>query len=90
VSEEAQDYAHRAIVNVLGEDKVDPPLVTPGGDDFHFYTIKKPQLKATMVGLGCDLKPGLHHPDMEFEKDSLFNGIEILTEIVKLHSRKEG
>jgi amidohydrolase len=90
VSEEAQEYAHRSIVNVLGEEKVNPPLVTPGGDDFHFYTIKKPHLKATMVGLGCDLKPGLHHPDMAFDKDSLFNGIEILTEIVKLHSRKDG
>lgn len=90
VSEEAQTFAHRAIVNVLGEKNVTPPLVTPGGDDFHFYTIRKPHLKATMVGLGCDLQPGLHHPNMKFEKDSLFNGIEILTEIVKLHSRKDG
>ncbi|WP_341357491.1 M20 peptidase aminoacylase family protein [Rossellomorea sp. y25] len=90
LSEKAQTYAHRAIVNVLGEKNVTPPLVTPGGDDFHFYTIRKPHLKATMVGLGCDLQPGLHHPNMKFEKDSLFNGIEILTEIVKLHSRKDG
>ncbi|XXM72395.1 M20 peptidase aminoacylase family protein [Lysinibacillus sphaericus] len=90
VSEEAQAVAEKAIRNVLGEQNVTDPLVTPGGDDFHFYTIKHPHLKATMVGLGCDLQPGLHHPDMTFERDALFNGIEILTEIVKLHSRKDG
>jgi amidohydrolase len=89
VSEEAKEVANKAIINVLGHAKLSPPLVTPGGDDFHFYTLKKPHLKATMVGLGCDLKPGLHHPNMTFERESLFNGIGILTEIISLHSQKE-
>ncbi|WP_257348203.1 M20 peptidase aminoacylase family protein [Pseudalkalibacillus decolorationis] len=75
---EAIKIMEKAISDTLGEDKVDPPLVTPGGDDFHFYTIKKPQLKATMIGLGCDLKPGLHHPHMTFNKDALMNGVQIL------------
>lgn len=62
--------------------------MTPGGDDFHFYTIKRPHLKATMIGLGCDLKPGLHHPNMTFDRNAMFNGVEILTEILCIHSRK--
>lgn len=71
-----------AIKDTLGEGKIDPPLVTPGGDDFHFYTIKKPALKATMIGLGCDLEPGLHHPNMTFNKDALKNGVDILYQAV--------
>lgn len=67
-----------AITKTLGADKVAAPLVSPGGDDFHFYTLKKPALKATMVGLGCDLKPGLHHPAMKFNKSAMLNGVKIL------------
>ena len=90
VHAEAEEIARQAIVNVLGEEKTNPALLTPGGDDFHFYTIKKPSLKATMVGLGCDLEPGLHHPNMTFNKDALFNGIDILTEIIRNVSLKRG
>lgn len=89
VHEEAQAMAQQAIANALGEEKVIAPIITPGGDDFHFYTLKKPHLKATMVGLGCDLKPGLHHPYMHFDRKALFNGIDVLTEIVKLHAQEE-
>ncbi|MBB5173886.1 M20 peptidase aminoacylase family protein [Texcoconibacillus texcoconensis] len=77
-NEEAISIMGEAIADVLGESYVDEPLVTPGGDDFHFYTIEKPSLKATMLGLGCDLKPGLHHPQMTFNQDALKNGVEIL------------
>ncbi|MEK3888674.1 M20 peptidase aminoacylase family protein [Bacillus sp. FSL K6-3431] len=86
---DAEEIARQAIVNVLGERFIVPPLLTPGGDDFHFYTIKRPSLKATMIGLGCDLKPGLHHPNMAFDKQALFNGINILTEIILLTSLKK-
>lgn len=78
VNEEATKIMERAIVAVLGEEGLVPTLVTPGGDDFHYYTIKKPSLKATMLGLGCDLAPGLHHPYMTFNKDALIKGVEIL------------
>lgn len=88
VNKEAEDIASIAIQHVLGKDKQTPPLVTPGGDDFHFYTIKKPTLKATMIGLGCDLKPGLHHPKMTFDREALFNGINVLTEIIHLTTKK--
>ena len=78
-NQEAQAKLEKAIAAVLGKENVKPPLVTTGGDDFHFYTIKRPQLKATMLGLGCDLKPGLHHPKMTFNHDALWLGVQILT-----------
>ncbi|MFQ3545789.1 M20 peptidase aminoacylase family protein [Halobacillus rhizosphaerae] len=81
-NEEAIQLMEKAIKDTLGEDKVDKPLITPGGDDFHFYTIKRPDLKATMVGLGCDLKPGLHHPEMTFNEDSLMDGVNILYQAI--------
>lgn len=81
-NDEAISIMSQAIENVLGEEQLDPPLMTPGGDDFHFYTIKKPTLKATMLGLGCGLAPGLHHPNMTFERDALMNGVNILYEAI--------
>lgn len=79
---EAISIMQNAIEKALGKEALDPELVTPGGDDFHFYTIKKPELKATMVGLGCDLQPGLHHPHMSFDHEALINGVEILYQAV--------
>ena len=38
-----------------------------------------------MLGLGCDLSPGLHHPDMTFNHESILTGIEILVRTV-IHS----
>lgn len=35
-----------------------------------------------MLGLGCDLRPGLHHPNMTFRRDDLLSGVEILARTV--------
>jgi len=86
--DEAISIMRKAITETLGAENVAQPLVTPGGDDFHFYTIKKPSLKATMLGLGCNLQPGLHHPHMTFNKDALINGVNILYKaIMNTYSR---
>lgn len=79
----AQALMAGAIRNVLGADHLTAPITTPGGEDFHFYTLQKPGLKATMLGLGCDLQPGLHHPKMTFEKEDLLSGILILATAVQ-------
>ncbi|MDN4073060.1 hypothetical protein [Fictibacillus terranigra] len=50
---------------MLGVRTLVHPPVTPGGEDFHFYTIERPNIQATMVGLGTGLEPGLHHPKMK-------------------------
>ena len=89
VHPEAEAIARKAISAVLGEENTTDPIITPGGDDFHFYTIKRPHLKATMVGLGCGLQPGLHHPNMTFDRDAMFNGIDVLTKILELHTKGE-
>lgn len=81
-NDEAIAIMNQAIKDALGEQQADEPLQTPGGDDFHFYTIKKPELKATMLGLGCDLKPGLHHPHMTFNHKALINGVNILHQAI--------
>ena len=89
VDPDAQEMARQAILDVLGTENTDEPIITPGGDDFHFYTIKKPHLKATMIGLGCDLRPGLHHPDMKFDRDAMMNGIDVMSKILELHAKGE-
>lgn len=81
-NDEATSIMKKAIIDQLGIDGYVPPVKTTGGDDFHYYTIKRPGLKATMLGLGCDLKPGLHHPNMTFNHKAIFTGSEILAAAV--------
>ncbi|MFC4023574.1 M20 peptidase aminoacylase family protein [Oceanobacillus longus] len=81
-NDEAISIMRQSIEETIGKENTNPPLITPGGDDFHFYTIKKPSLKATMLGLGCDLEPGLHHPRMAFNEKALINGVDILHKAV--------
>ncbi|MEK5069872.1 M20 peptidase aminoacylase family protein [Sporosarcina sp. FSL K6-1508] len=85
VDDTAVELMAQAIRETVGEQFLVPPLVTPGGEDFHYYTLKRPSVKATMLGLGCDLTPGLHHPNMTFNQNSILTGIEILVRTV-IHS----
>ncbi|MDQ0214105.1 amidohydrolase [Oikeobacillus pervagus] len=79
VALEAEGILQEAILDVLGQEGLAPPVVTPGSDDFHFYTIKEPQVKAAMLGLGADLTPGLHHPNMIFDHRAIPIGVKILS-----------
>lgn len=79
LNDQAIQRMQNAIAQVLGEENVMPPCVTPGGEDFHFYPLHTPGLVTTMLGLGCDLKPGLHHPQMSFNPEALVYGAQILT-----------
>ncbi|RTR35195.1 amidohydrolase [Robertmurraya yapensis] len=74
-----EGIVREAIVEALGEAGLAKVPVTPGGEDFHFYKEYFPNLEATMVGLGTDLSPGLHHPKMNFNPDALLNGVKILS-----------
>ncbi|CAI6080673.1 amidohydrolase [Cohnella sp. JJ-181] len=74
------------VTELLGDAARAQPPVTPGGEDFHFYSLHRPELRATMVGLGCGLLPGLHHPHMRFDLDALEIGAGILAlTVVKLY-----
>jgi amidohydrolase len=74
--------AREAIVATLGNDGLLDPIITPGGEDFHYYIKHKPSLRVGYVGLGCDLTPGLHHPDMTFKAEALESGVGILLYMV--------
>ena len=81
-NDDAIDILRSAIIDTIGEDKLLDPIVTSGGDDFHFYTVQKPELKGAMIGLGCDLTPGLHHPYMKFNHDSMPVGSAIIYQAI--------
>ncbi len=70
------------IKEVLGEEGLLPSVKTPGGEDFHYFAQKKPELKTAYIGIGCDLKPGLHDPTMSFNKNSLQDGVNIMVAAV--------
>ncbi|WP_051271523.1 amidohydrolase [Shimazuella kribbensis] len=72
----------QAIASVLGSNHIVPVCISPGGEDFHFYSQHQPEMLSTMVGLGCDLRPGLHDPHMHFRTDALIYGTEILTTVL--------
>lgn len=78
VSEEAAEIAKAGILETVGEAGYAPAVITSGSDDFHFYTIHKPMLKAAMIGVGADLQPGLHHPKMTFNKEALDTGARVV------------
>ncbi|MER1985714.1 MAG: amidohydrolase [Solibacillus sp.] len=82
VHDEAKAILRQAIIDTVGEGNCAPDVVTPGGEDFHFYAYKRPNLKTTMLGLGCGVTPGLHHPHMTFNREQLAVGVEILTHTI--------
>ncbi|GAA0594599.1 M20 peptidase aminoacylase family protein [Virgibacillus siamensis] len=82
VNNEAAGMMEQAIIDRAGPERMKPAITTTGGDDFHFYTIEKPHIKATMLAIGCDLKPGLHHPHMTFNRDVIPKAVKILTDVL--------
>ncbi|WP_332648703.1 amidohydrolase [Lysinibacillus sp. 54212] len=91
VDSDAQEIMRQAIIETVGEAHCAPAVVTPGGEDFHFYAYNKPHLKTTMLGLGCGVTPGLHHPQMTFNQEQLPVGAQIITNAIRLaYKRLEG
>jgi amidohydrolase len=78
----AIQLASAAICSILGSENLESACVSPGAEDFHFYTLKNQAVSATMIGLGCDLTPGLHHPNMSFNHEALIYGTKILTKLL--------
>ena len=75
------------IVEVVGEEKLAKELVNPGGEDFHYFVNKYPHIKAAYFGVGAAEAPGLHHQDMQLNKEALPSGTAVL---VKMVERKLG
>ena len=55
VSKEAAVIAKEGIIEAIGMENLAEEVITSGSDDFHFYTIRHPELKAAMIGIGADL-----------------------------------
>ncbi|WP_438824942.1 amidohydrolase [Bacillus sp. JJ722] len=83
VSEQAEATAREAIIKVAGKDALSAAIFTPGSDDFHFYNRKNPDLQTTMIGIGANVQPGLHHPHMTIKTDILDKGAQILAEALQ-------
>jgi amidohydrolase len=82
-SDEAIELLSEAITAVYGPGGLHEPIKTVGGEDFHYYIKEKPSIKAGYFGLGCDLTPGLHSPEMRFNKAALEKGKDVLIYAVK-------
>ncbi|WP_392566485.1 amidohydrolase [Utexia brackfieldae] len=83
INQEVTDIIALAIKDVLGEAGLKAPIHTPGGEDFFNYPRERAQVKAGFWGLGVDLLPGLHHPDMHFDTDALEIGVNVSKACVK-------
>lgn len=79
VSKEAAAISKAAIIETVGMENLADEVITSGSDDFHFYTIRHPEVKAAMIGIGADLSPGLHHPNMTFNRDALILGAKVIS-----------
>lgn len=88
VGEKARVIMAQAIQDCSPEGTLAQDVVTPGAEDFHFYTALRPNLQATMLGVGCDLAPGLHHPYMTFQKEAMFDAMVILAQAVSEASQQ--
>ena len=66
---------------VLGEDKVAKDC-GGGGEDFHYFKQKKPELHAAYIGVGTGVTPGLHDPRMTMNPESLRNGVKVLERLI--------
>lgn len=79
-NDEMVEICRCAIEEELGE--VLEPLITTGGEDFHYYS-KERKIKTAYIGLGADLTPGLHHPEMTFNLEALQLGVKILKNVAQ-------
>lgn len=78
VSPEAMACAEAAIRRVCGPEQCHEPVITAGGEDFHFYTQYIPGLRATVLGFGAAMQNGLHHPRMSFDLNVLPTAAQVL------------
>lgn len=83
IDEDATGVIASAIREVLGEAGLTEPKSTPGSEDFFHYLRLRPQIKGGFWGLGANLTPGLHHPEMHFDRDALALGVKVFKSCVR-------
>lgn len=70
------------IKEIVGEEGLAPRIYSPGGEDFFYYGQQYPNLKSAFFGVGASAAPGLHDPNMDFDKKALNIGVELLYKAV--------
>ena len=88
VSKEAAAMTREGIIGAVGMDNLAEEVITSGSDDFHFYTVRHPEVYAAMIGIGADLTPGLHHPNMTFNYEALAIGAKVIAKTLSNSSKK--
>ena len=71
------------ITDVLGAQGLLPAANITVGEDFNFFKQEKPELKTASLGIGCDLEPRLHDPNMHFEHSALEPAIKVLAQLTQ-------
>lgn len=71
------------IVSELGQGGLLPAANITVGEDFNFFKQERPQLKTASLGIGCDLEPGLHDPEMHYDHSALEGAIKVLTQLTQ-------
>lgn len=67
------------IAGELGREALIPSVSITVGEDFNFFKEQRTALKTASLGIGCDLVPRLHDPDMHFDHSALADAIKVLT-----------
>lgn len=77
------------IVQELGPEGL-APASGGGGEDFHFYKVRKPSVRTAYFGVGVGAEPGLHKRDMHFQTQYLENGVRLWQDIARRLLGDEG
>jgi amidohydrolase len=84
VHPEAAATLAQAVREVAGEEVLAPEIVTPGADDFHYYSYGRPELRSAMLAVGVGLTPGLHVPTLSYDTTPLPTAAAALARAVEL------
>ncbi|EKZ5286512.1 M20 peptidase aminoacylase family protein [Klebsiella aerogenes] len=83
IDEDVTAIVSQAIRETFGEAGLTAAKSTPGSEDFFHYLRLRPEVKGGFWGLGCNLQPGLHHPEMHFDRAALADGVRVFKSCVR-------
>ncbi|MCG8708040.1 M20 peptidase aminoacylase family protein [Brenneria sp. 4F2] len=83
IDDGATAIVSQAIRETFGDAGLIDAKSTPGSEDFFHYLRLRPEVKGAFWGLGCNLQPGLHHPDMHFERTALADGVRVFKSCIR-------
>ncbi|CAK7013515.1 MAG: N-acetylcysteine deacetylase [Desulfovibrio sp.] len=70
-----------SIAAVLGEENTLPPVISPGSEDFHCFSVEG-GMKTAFIGIGADMGTGGHTSTMCIDTSILPNGSKVFAHLV--------